>query len=161
MPAIGQFQLNQLRDAIDLSNNAIQQSTNAIQHQNAATTGLRSLLTTLLQRIASYKGHTTQRSRQKKETNQRNKMSAQFTNKLMVAVHNPVTQAPAPGPAALVAARDNQIVQAARQVVAEARSTCCIEQPLKALVIMAWVNEDLVVFDSQFFTQAVRQQILA
>jgi len=44
MPAIGQFQLNQLRDAIDLSNNAIQQSTNAIQHQNAATAGLRSLL---------------------------------------------------------------------------------------------------------------------
>jgi len=38
----------------------------------------------------------------------------------MVAAHNPVAQALAPGPAALVAARDNQIVQAARQVVADA-----------------------------------------
>jgi len=70
-------------------------------------------------------------------------------------------QAPAPGPAALGAARDNQIIQAACQVIAEARSTCRIEQPLKALVVMAWVNEDLVTFDNQFFTQAVRQQILA
>jgi len=92
------------------------------------TAGLRSLLTMLLQRIALHKGHATRRSRQKKETNQRHKMSTQFTNKLMIAVHNPVTQAPAPGPGALVAARDNQIVQAARQVVAEARGTCCIEQ---------------------------------
>jgi len=87
-------------------------------------------------------------------------MSAQFTNKLMVAAHNHVAQAPAPGPAALVTARDNQIVQAARQVVADVRSTCRIEQPL-TLVIMAWVNEDLVTFANQFFTQAVRQQILA
>jgi len=32
---------------------------------------------------------------------------------------------------------------------------------LKTLIIMAWVNKDLVTFANQFFTQAVRQQILA
>jgi hypothetical protein len=156
MPPIGEYQLAQLATAIN-------HSQNSIQAQNAATTNLRSLITTLAKRISSHRGHTTRRTRKTMEIKQRQKMTAMFTNKLMTAVHNPVTQAAVgagEGPGALVAARNNKINQLARQVVADARSHCRIQEPLKNLVIMAWVNEDLLSIDDAYFTAEVRNGIL-